>query len=253
MRHPDTEQLREWMKGYTARDEETELPSDQDEKRPMPPMGTLRGGPVVDLPGSRTGELARLLESRHSRRKFEETPLTLEELAAVLWAAQGVKKTIPGRTLRTVPSAGGRHPLELYAFVNRVEGLEPGLYHYLAQSHRLELVSQNREQGDKLSQALLDQSFAGHAPMCLVWTAVPYRTEWRYDNKAPKYILLDAGHSCQNVYLACESLGLGCCAIAAYDQAELDALLGLPSGPSAGEDVEFGLYACCVGHPAKGT
>ena len=252
MRNPDTARLRELMKGYIAQDPGN-TPTDQQEKRPMPPLAVVRGGQRFDLPRDwpAGAELTRVLASRRSRRKFDGRPLTLGQLAYLLWAAQGVEQTLPGRTVRTVPSAGSRHPLELYAFVNRVEGLEPGLYHYLALDHQLELVNRDEAQGDKLSQALLNQPFAGHAPVCLVWTAVPYRTEWRYDSKAPKYILLDAGHSCQNVYLACESLGLGCCAIAAYEQEQLDALLGLPSGPSADEGAEFALYACCVGHPQQ--
>ena len=78
---------------------------------------------------------------------------------------------------------------------------------------------------------------------------MPYRTEWCYDNRAQKDILLDAGHSCQNVYLACESLSLGCCAIASYSQELLDGLLGLPSGPSEDKEAEFAVYVCCVGRP----
>ena len=252
MRNSDTARLRELMKGYTVQDPGN-TPSDQQEKRPMPPMAVVRGGQRFDLSRNWPAgtELACALESRRSRRKFDKQPLTLDQLAFLLWAAQGVEKTLPGRTVRTVPSAGSRHPLELYAFVNCVEGLESGLYHYLALEHQLELIGRDRAQGDKLSRALLDQPFAGHAPVCLVWTAVPYRTEWRYDSKAQKYILLDAGHSCQNVYLACESLGLGCCAIAAYEQEKLDALLGLPPGPSADEGAEFAVYACCVGRPEQ--
>ena len=253
MRHPDTARLREIMKGYTPQDPD-DVPSDQEEKRPMPPLAVVRGGQRFGLPRNWPvgADFAHLVESRRSRRAFDGDPLTLDQLAFLLWAAQGVEKTSPGRTTRTVPSAVGRQALELYAFVNAVEGLEPGLYHYLALDHQLELVSRDEKQGDKLSQALLDQPFAGHAPVCLVWTAVPYRTEWRYDNKAQKYILLDAGHSCQNVYLACECLGLGCCAIAAYEQEKVDALLALPSGPSAAEDAEFAVYACCIGRPKQG-
>lgn len=252
MRHPDTARLREMMKGYTPQDP-NDIRSDQQEKRPMPPIAVVRGGQRFDLPWNwpAGADFAPLVESRRSRRNFDGQPLTLDQMAFLLWAAQGVEKSSSGRTTRTVPSAGARHALELYAFVNAVEGLEPGLYHYLAMDHQIELVRWDEDQGDKLSHALLEQPFAGHAPVCLVWTAVPYRTEWRYDNKAQKYILLDAGHSCQNVYLACESLGLGCCAIAAYEQEKLDGLLGLPSGFSAAEDAEFAVYACCVGRPKQ--
>ena len=65
-----------------------------------------------------------------------------------------------------------------------------------------------------------------------------------------KDILLDAGHSCRNVYLACEERKLGCCALAAYDQEAMDELLGLPYGQTDGKAAEFAVYACCVGRPA---
>ena len=249
MRHRDTVSLREMMKGYTALDTEDTL-SDQQEQVAMPPMAVVRGGKTLPLPEWEVSHFSTLLEGRRSRRAYDGSPLTLEELAFLLWAAQGVRAFRKDTaTLRTAPSAGARHPLELYAFVNGVEDLEPGLYHYLALENRLELINQTPEQGKRLADALAGQVFAGNAPVCLVWTAVPYRSEWRYDNKAQKYTLLDAGHSCQNVYLACESLGLGCCAIAAYEQEKLDALLGLPSGPSEDKTAEFAIYACCVGRP----
>ncbi len=249
MRHKDTVSLREMLKGYTALDTEDTL-SDQQEQVAMPPAAVIRGGEQFLLPEWEVSHLSALLEGRRSRRAYDGSPLALEELSFLLWAAQGVRGFRKDTaTLRTVPSAGARHPLELYAFVNGVTGLAPGLYHYLALEGRLELVRQTPDQGEKLADALAGQPFAGKAPVCLVWTAVPYRTEWRYDNKAQKYILLDAGHSCQNVYLACESLGLGCCAIAAYEQEKLDALLGLPSGPSEDKTAEFAIYACCVGRP----
>jgi len=74
-----------------------------------------------------------------------------------------------------------------------------------------------------------------------IWVAVPYRMEWRYGLAAHKVIALDAGHVCQNLYLACEAVNAGTCAIAAYDQEELDELLGLD-----GEN-EFAVYLAPVG------
>ena len=232
MRHPDTKSLRETMKGHMPQEGEGYL-TDQQEQMPMPPVQVVRGGgELLDLPEREVSSFSAMLENRCSRRSYDGSPLTLGELADLLWAAQGIRGfRKDGATLRTTPSAGARHPLELYAFVNAVEGLEPGLYHYLALENKLEPVSSCPDQADRLTCALCGQVFAGRAPVCLVWTVVPYRTEWRYDDKTRKYALLDAGHSCQNVYLACEDLKLGCCAIAAYDQKCLDELLGCPSDP----------------------
>ena len=78
----------------------------------------------------------------------------------------------------------------------------------------------------KLGELAMDQPFVGQAAACFIWSAVPYREEWRHGTQAAKGILLDAGRVCQNLYLACESIGCGTCAIAAYHQEELDRFLG---------------------------
>ena len=67
------------------------------------------------------------------------------------------------------------------------------------------------------------------------------RTEWRYAEASYKVIALDAGHVCQNLYLACEAIGAGTCAIAAYNQALADELLGIDG------DEEFTVYLAPVG------
>ena len=249
MRHKNTVALREFLKGYRAIDEADVHPTDQQERLPMPPVSLRRNGEIIPLPERDATPFGVLLENRCSRRAYSESPLTLEELSFLLWAAQGVKQVTEYRTLRTAPSGGARHPLELYAFVNRVEGLQPGAYHYLAVEGQLERLGCRGQQADQLTYALAGQEFAGNAPVCLVWTAVPYRSEWRYDDHAHKDILLDAGHACENVYLACEELKLGCCALAAYDQEAMDGLLGLSSEPTDSKEAEFAVYACCVGRP----
>ncbi len=102
--------------------------------------------PIFDLPKPETikvppRDLRTAIEERHSVRTYAKEPLTLPELAFLLWCTQGVKK-VAGTyaTFRTVPSAGARHALETWLLINGVEGLEPGLYRYLALSHRLQQV-----------------------------------------------------------------------------------------------------------------
>jgi len=211
--------------------------------KPCPP-----GAPLVELvaPGDLTVGRMPLLEAlkrRRSWRRFTADSLTLEELSFLLWATQGVRESDAGgaRTLRTVPSAGARHPFETYLVVNRVDGLMPGLYRYLAVEHRLCFLRADPGLPARLSEGCNGQTFVGASAVAFIWTVVPYRTEWRYSMISHKVIAVDAGHVCQNLYLASEAIGAGTCAVGAYDQEKMDALLGVD-----GQE-EFTIYVAPVG------
>jgi SagB-type dehydrogenase family enzyme len=187
-------------------------------------------------------DLITVIQERRSRRKFKDDPLTLEEVSFLLWATQGIRKIADeGTAYRTVPSAGCRHALETYLCVMHVTGLESGIYRYLPVEHQLLLVSAEQDLSEKIIEATFYQSFTGNAPITFVWTTIPYRMEWRYGIAAHKVIALDAGHVCQNLYLASAAIGGGTCAVAAYHQEMMDQLLGID-----GEN-EFVIYLAPVG------
>ncbi len=248
-------ELREIMKSN-----DDEYDSDQSQGLPQPPLSREKvSDKVIELTKDfdhliKNNNFLDLLNTRTSKRKYTEDSLTLDETAYLLWAAQGVKQVV-GRerkaTFRTVPSAGARHPFETYLFVNRVEGLEKGLYHYLALEHKLEFLGTVENQEERVTEAYGGQTFFGNAPVSFVWTAIPYRSEWRYTVNAQKYALVDAGHLCQNLYLASESIGCGACGIGAYEQPLADGLLGLDSKPTDANENEFVVYAACVGRIDK--
>ncbi len=131
------------------------------------------------------------------------------------------------RQYRLIPSGGARQPLETYLAINYVEGLEQGIYRYLPDVHKLVLVSQPSNQMNQLTEAAVGQRFVGESAVCFIWTAMSYRMEWRYGPTSHKTILIEAGHVCQNLYIAVESIGCGTCAIAAYMQDKLDAFIGV--------------------------
>lgn len=248
-------QNRELLKGHGSWDVGAE-PTDQQQKLPgIPPVKEPQSSRRIALPMDfadivHDASLLELLESRVSHRTYDDRELTLKELSFLLWSTQGIRRFTgedPRITFRTAPSAGSRHPLETYLFLNRVEGLPAGLYHYLPAQYELECLDAENDFEDELTRALCGQHFAAAAPAVFVWSAVPYRTEWRYSLKASKYILLDAGHVCENLYLACEAIGCGTCAIGAYDQECLDELLGFLPGPSGEKDYECAVYVAAVG------
>jgi SagB-type dehydrogenase family enzyme len=203
----------------------------------------------ITLPGEwpDIGQMAveQAIRVRESRRRYDRTPLRLDELAFLLWATQGIRKRVSAATaMRTVPSAGSRHAIETYLCVFRVAGIEPGLYRYLPIEHELLVMGGDRNLASALAEGTLGQAFAAEAAVTFVWTSIPHRMEWRYGLASHKVIALDAGHVCQNLYLACEAIGAGTCAIAAYDQDAMDRLVGVD-----GKE-EFTVYIAPVGKRA---
>ncbi|NLI92306.1 MAG: SagB/ThcOx family dehydrogenase [Peptococcaceae bacterium] len=136
-------------------------------------------------------------------RKYSEEPVTLGELSYLLWCTQGVKEIVPAvTTFRTVPSAGSCHAFETYMQVNHVHGLKPGIYRFLALKHALMVIDQEDKLIDKITEACLGQSFIKDAAVVFFWAAVKEGMVWRYGERGYRYLLLDAGHVCQNLYLS---------------------------------------------------
>ena len=191
--------------------------------------------------------LAHAISHRKSHRNFTDESLTLQQLSFLLWSTQGLKEIDPKKvwTKRMVPSGGARQPFETYIIVNRVDGLEPGVYRYLVIEHKLLHVSNAESNQDELiKNACHGQGFCGKSAVVFVWSTIPYRAEWRYSLMSHKDIAIEAGHVCQNLYLACEAIGSGTCGIAAYNQKLIDALVGVD-----GKD-EFTVYLSPVGKVA---
>ncbi len=231
----------------------TQLPpfteSDQTRGLPQPPLALGAEGTqdLIDLPAPAEidlppYDLRRAIEGRRSLRDYGDTPLSLDELSYLLWCTQGVKEvTTRPATLRTVPSAGARHVFETYVLVNRVEGLRPGLYRFLALEHKLVSENLSPDIAKALCSACLEQDQVLASAVTFVWAAVVYRMTWRYPGRGYRYLLLDAGHVCQNLYLAAESIDCGVCAIGAFLDEALNNLLGLD-----GEE-QFAIYVATLG------
>jgi SagB-type dehydrogenase family enzyme len=223
--------------------------SDQNSGLPQPPLElpAEKGKRIIDLPDPKTVEakpvdVREAIYKRVSVRAYSDKPLSLSELSHLLWCTQGVKQVSPRPvTLRTVPSAGARHCFETYVLANKVEGLKPGIYRFLAGQHKLQEVNLEPDAAEKVTKACLDQRFILGSAVTFIWTAVAYRMMWRYGERGFRYMHLDAGHVCQNLYLSAEPIGCGVCAIAAFDDDALNQALGLD-----GVD-KFAVYVGVVG------
>ena len=224
-------------------------PSAQSQGLPQPALELPYplAAPLVMLPdaGQVTTpplDLRQAIEQRVTVRTYAEQPLSLAELSFLLWATQGVKEvTARPVTLRTVPSAGARHAFETYLLINRVEGLQPGLYRYVALENALLPVRMDAEIVTLLTEGCYDQRQVSGSAVTFIWAAVTERMTWRYGERGYRYLLLDAGHVCQNLYLAAEPLHCGVCAIAAYDDDVLNEALGLDG------ETQFVIYLASLG------
>ncbi|MDD4137669.1 MAG: SagB/ThcOx family dehydrogenase [Methanoregula sp.] len=223
--------------------------SDQQKGLPQPPleMPVDRERPVIDLPPPSSldippTDLQTAIENRQSTRFYLHEPMTTNELSFLLWCTQGVKRVHGTQaTFRTVPSAGARHAFETFLLINTVEGLEPGLYRYLALTHQLQQLDTDPTLPHRITTACFDQQFITRSGAVFLWTAVPYRMTWRYGERGYRDLHLDAGHVCQNLYLAAGAVGCGVCAIAAFDDDAMNGLLGID-----GKD-QFLIYLATVG------
>ncbi|MCF0107093.1 MAG: SagB/ThcOx family dehydrogenase [Holdemanella sp.] len=226
-----------------------EIVTDQKLKRQQPPLvkAAMRNERIV-LPKNFedliiNNDFMDVINRRKSHRVYTEQKLSLLQLSYLLWATQGVKE-IRGKsyaTLRTVPSGGARHGFETYLIIRFVEGLESGKYHYLPMEHALEYLGKVDSIEKTIGDTLCGQLWASKASVVFYWSFVPYRCEWRYGTGAHRPAMIDAGHIGENLYLACTALGLGTCAIAAYDNRICDPLFELD-----GQE-EFIVYTCPVG------
>ena len=201
-----------------------EVPQKAGVPQPLLEMTYDPKAPLFSLPDPRDCELIAsdfrtIVESRESRRQYTNEAVSLAELSYLLWITQGVKSVNETRTFtkRLVPSAGARHPFETYLLVNRVKDIDAGLYRYLALEHKLLIVDKAVDINQKITDACLKQKHVQTSSVTFCWVADIARTYWRYGERSFRYVLLDAGHVCQNLYLAAETIHCGVCAIDAFD------------------------------------
>lgn len=223
-------------------------PSDQKQGIEQPALhAMLRSGQNIALPDPQALDLGAMalrdaIDTRRSLRTYDPAPLSLEELSYLLWCTQGVKPISTHKfTLRTVPSAGARHAFETVLLVNRTDTLSSGLYQYDAATHGLIQWDSPSDSTDQVMAACLDQRLIGNSAVTFIWVAARQRMAWRYGERGLRYLFLDAGHVCQNLHLAAESIAAGVCAIGAYDDDALNGVLGL-DGVS-----QFAIYLAGVG------
>lgn len=214
-------------------------------EKPCPPGAKVIMLPEPGLLDDVQVNFLEVVELRSSLRHYSDAPLTLKELSFLLWCTQGVKMGTPqGTTLRNVPSAGASHALETYLLIQRVEGLEPGLYRFLALGHALLPLAVGDLAGEKIFPCFMGPDMIRSSAVTFIWGADYKRLTYRYGRRSARFLFLDAGHVCQNLYLAAHVSKLGACAVGAFYDDRLNEALQMDGSN------EFVVYCATVGRPA---
>jgi len=206
----------------------------QNEEKQEGTLASLKVGESLNLPSPRLKgdmSLEEAIAKRRSIRSYSPTPLTLEEISQLLWAAQGI--TEPNRGLRTAPSAGATYPYEVYVVTNE------GVFHYLPKGHKLEKIKEGNIRAD-LTASAMGQAWVGDAGAVFILSAIYERTA-RYGERAKLYVHLEGGHIAQNIHLQAVALKLGSVPIGAFNPERVKDVTGIPEGEV--------VYLIPVGHP----
>ncbi len=205
-------------------------------KRTLPEGISLvkRFGRTVQLPPPRPAQKTffDVIVSRRSRRIFNPwRPVSLQQLSNILFSAAGVTARIDGiyekldYPFRASPSSGGLHGIDIYVVALRVDGLEPGVYYYEYDEHRLGVIA-----APCYPYTLVDclrQSELRNAPLLIILVADLSRGLWKYGKAYYKFCLVDAGVVAENIHLAATAEDLASVIVAGFDKQRVAEVLGL--------------------------
>ncbi len=188
-------------------------------------------GEVIKLPNpiiKSNISVEEAIYNRKSIRNFMDEQLSLKDFSQLLYSSQGITEG----THRVVPSAGALYPLEIYAAVEDVENITPGLYHYIPHKHSIEYIAGGSIKPNIPSIAY-NQLWIKDSAADIIIAADYSRTESKYRKMAEKYVHMEVGHASQNVYLQAYALGLGTTIVGGFDNKKMKELMGIPYMPLA--------------------
>jgi SagB-type dehydrogenase family enzyme len=244
--HTATKNVRFWSRQEAAREFRK-----RNLGQSRPKQKRYRGAGRIDLPPPVDNEFVRVALARRTWRRFSTTPVTIEELSTVLGLSAGVQRWVRlgdrEAPLKTSPSGGACHPIELYVVARDVQGLSPGLYHYAADRHALERLRRGTSE-QRIRTYVPRSEYFARASAVVLLTAVFARQLWRYTySRAYRAALVEAGHVCQTFCLAATSLGLAPFSVMALADSIIESDLGIDG------ITESVLYAAGVGRPPERT
>ena len=164
--------------------------------------------------------LEEALYQRRSIREYANSPLKLNDVSQLLWAAQGITDSSKGG--RTAPSAVAIYPLEIYLVAGNVESLAPGIYRYIPEGHQLSKIKDGDLRADLGTQSTIKQ-----AAIDIVIVANYKKVPERFGSNSTKWVYLEGGHVAQNICLQATALNLGTVTIGGFSEEQVKNLLGI--------------------------
>jgi len=202
---------------------------------PPGPRSLPSAADVRTLPAARQTDFDTLLRRRVTCRNFDVArALPLSLFSTLLARTFGVQARVQRGGLvfdkKNSPSGGGLHPTSACLIVQNVEGIAPGLYRYLADSHQLVALPFDAADLPALAlEAVSQQDWFANAHCLVVLVAAFERTFWKYrrHDKGYRVVTLEAGHISQTLYLSATDLGLGAFITGAINERPLEKVFAL--------------------------
>jgi SagB-type dehydrogenase family enzyme len=193
------------------------------------PFRRFEGSPLTPLPVLKADDApcSPLYEDLYRPGAIASAPVSVRALSRFLEYALAIsawKQAGEVRwALRSNPSSGNLHPTEGYLLIDEVPGLPrfPGLYHYAAKEHALELRAE-------LPQESFTSLLQGFPPNAFLvgFTSVNWRETWKYGERAFRYCQHDVGHAIGSARVAAQTLGWRMLLLDGVADDALGALLG---------------------------
>ena len=197
---------------------------------PLPGSGDIQ----LPAPAPSTRAFGEVARARRSALDFRggSASISLAQLSAIL--------AVTAQPLCSDFSA--TRFIQLYLYVHRVDGLEPGVYRYRPEHAGLERI-RSGDQRVAAAGLSLGQDLAGNACVAFSMIADLDRAARCYGDRGYRYVHFEAGAVGQRLYLVAEALGLGATGIGAFFDDQVHGYLNL--SPEQGQVV----YHFAIGYP----
>lgn len=173
-----------------------------------------------------------VLLNRRTTRRFDKSPISLEQLSTILFYASQ-----PAKIVRDYADSKRKDdpiifvlssytPFEIYFSVNNVESLQKGLYHYNMNKHKIHLIKKGEFNKDMKKIAI--GQVVEDASVVFLISSVLERYMWRYRNSgAYRNLLIECSSLAHRIIVATEALGLKQFLTPAIRDSIADGLFGL--------------------------